>query len=236
MLRYSRSALFFLVLTFVLSVGAVSSRADGIPVYLVAGSVTITGNDVCGGPCTETIAFTFDVSFQRNLVAGNDVLPYVTNLTQTDSGNLGAFTSTSLVPPIFGTGTGFPAGSCLGNENYVALGGAVGTEVDLFVCSTAGVATLFTTASVPSILGSGGVLYGCATITCYNDLVLPCGSPGAGFGCASGGTPTIPAEAINQFAPAQYSVSMVPEPPTFILLASGMLLGLFGATYRKFLT
>jgi hypothetical protein len=229
----SRHASSFLLLVFaiLLSTCAVPAHADGIPVYLVAGSITITGNDVCGGVCTETIGFSFDVSFQPNPSQANEATPYVTNLTEIGSGNLGTFSG------MFAGGANAVGNACFGNENFVPLGSAAGMEVDLYMCSNAGFQQGFTTASIPTILGSGGELYSCSNITCYNDFVAPCGSPKAGFGCNGGGPPpNFPDQGVYQNYPLEYSVSLLPEPPTFILLAAGMLgLGLLGAT-RKFLT
>jgi hypothetical protein len=239
MLRRTNSILLLLLLLALLfTVGAIPAHADGVPVYLVAGSITLVGNPGCASPCTETIGFSFDVSFQPNPNEANNVMPFVSNLTQIGSGTLGTFTFNSLAPPSIGnpTGTGFPAAGCFGNENFVGMGGPAGTEVDVFVCSTAGFFAPFTATSVPS-LGPDAVLWACYTLTCYSNFDKPCGTNGAGFGCASGGTPHLPAIAINQVEPLEYSVALLPEPPTFILLASGMLaLGLLGATYRKLLT
>jgi PEP-CTERM motif len=40
-----------------------TGRADSIsPIWNVAGNITLVGNDVCGGPCVESIDFSFDVT------------------------------------------------------------------------------------------------------------------------------------------------------------------------------
>ena len=46
------------------------ARADGLPpplphAYNVSGALLLVGNNVCAGlPCTETIAFSFDLGYQ----------------------------------------------------------------------------------------------------------------------------------------------------------------------------
>jgi hypothetical protein len=40
-----------------------TGRADSVsPIWNVAGNITLVGNDVCGGPCVESIDFSFDVT------------------------------------------------------------------------------------------------------------------------------------------------------------------------------
>jgi hypothetical protein len=38
-------------------------RASSIPTYAETGAFILIGNNVCGGPCTEVVSFSFDVTF-----------------------------------------------------------------------------------------------------------------------------------------------------------------------------
>jgi hypothetical protein len=98
---------------------AVPAHAD--TVYNVTGTATVTGNDVCSGPCIETLNFTFqidetdtDQGFQLTLLPG------------------GTYNSTG--PLVFGDNS-MPGG--LIRDSYVpfgeSTGGYMADEIDVYV-------------------------------------------------------------------------------------------------------
>jgi hypothetical protein len=182
--------------------------------YSITGTITMMGNDVCGSsPCTETIDFAFQLGFQ---LADGEYDAYAVNATSSWSGDLGTFTYDFSGPYRFGTP--YPTGCGDGDVNYLGFFDPAGDEVDVHLCDNAE-----STPVVPSL--SYADLYRCMSITCYNEFETP--------GLFSGpGT-----MAIFQGENLESTVTQVPEPSTFILVATGMLaLGLLGATQRKFLT
>ena len=59
--------LFVLALFGMICIADKPVQADSIPIYDIAGTLTIMGNNVCGlSPCTETINFSFDYTYTFN--------------------------------------------------------------------------------------------------------------------------------------------------------------------------
>lgn len=179
-------------------------RADNL--YYVAGAETVVGNSVCGAaPCTETVNFSFDLSWQfvdplRQYVAS------VTNLVTDWSGPLGPFTRSSAGPLGFAFFNNTVSGPCFrsGDFNYLALFDAGGDEIDITLCNN-GVSSPTT-----PFISYAGELYGCGTATCVTDFSLFPG-PAPQGGILIAGT-------------VESSVREIPEPTTLLSL----MVGLFG--------
>jgi hypothetical protein len=215
----------FLALGCFVWLSAIPARADGLPfllppAYSVSGALLIVGEDnACGGlPCTETVAFSFDVGYQ--FLDSNLYRAYATNMVDSWSGALGSFTKSQAGPIFPGIVTGV-TGVCAGgggDANFLAFGDPAGDEIDIHLCQ--GFAS---TPVAPSIRAAD--LYGCATTTCVNDFVP----------LDRGQTTTLPQLGLFLFGPVEFRVTTTPEPATITLLVSGiLLLGLGGAASRKF--
>jgi hypothetical protein len=158
----------------------------------------IVGNHVCGGlPCTERIAFSFDVTDQS---APPYYEEYISNNVDSSSGPLGSFTGVNAFVQDPTIGGGGP------DSNFLALTDSEGDQIDLFPYPG-----LVSTPAPPS--PSSPQLYGCGTETCILDFV----PPDEQF--------LLPPQ-LGIFLPGtlEYSVTETPEPPTIILFASGILL------------
>jgi hypothetical protein len=198
------------------------ARADGLPpplppAYNVSGALLLVGNNVCAGlPCTETIAFSFDLGYQLKPDL-NLYEPYVVHLVDTWSGALGSFTQSTpglhfLSDPIIPPGSG---GGCFGaDSNFIGLFNPSGDEIDIHLCQG------FVSSPVaPSI--NNADLYGCRTAVCVTDF-------------SNFPTQTLPQLGIFLDAPVVSKVTAIPEPAAITLLVLGMLVfGVGGAIFRK---
>ncbi len=218
MLRLSNS-IRFLTLILLFSAAAIPAHADGIsnPLYSITGVMIFTGNNSCTpAPCTEAIAFSFNLGYQKEEYFGQYFyFAYTTNVTQIWTGDMASFTQSSSasvqVPGVFPT----TVAGCNdgGDGNYVEFFDTAvqselgsGDEADIHLCEDGR-----PTPVVPSLDYAN--LYRCETSA-----------------CSSGFTHGVFAVGVLE----DVVVTQIPEPPTFILLASGMLaLGLLGATHRK---
>lgn len=205
-----RRVLPFLALCCFAFFAAIPAGADGLPPPLppgwnVSGALLLVGNPVCAGlPCTETIAFSFDVGYQLRPDLGNSYLLYLTNLQETGSGALGSFTLS------FPGQEDFVSNA---DNHFVPLGDA-DFEIDIHMAENMVPAPV-----APSLLDFAD-LYSCETATCITDFAP------AGF---QGSTPPI-FGLHNPSGPVVSSVAMIPEPSTSDLLLFGLFaLGLLGA-------
>ena len=209
-----RRAFPFFALCYFAFVAAIPAGADALPPplppgYAVSGTLSLTGNNVsvCGGFCTETIAFSFDVGYQF-LPDLNIYQAYVADLTENGSGALGSFTISS------------PGGEDLvsnADNHFIPLGNA-DFEIDIHLAEN-----LVPAPVTPSLLDFAD-LYSCETATCITDFAP------SGF---QGSTPPI-FGLHNPSGPVVSSVAMIPEPATSGLLLCGLFaLGLLGAASRK---
>jgi hypothetical protein len=178
---------------------ALPSRADSV--YEITGTATLTGNNVCGGPCIETIDFTFD--FTEQLAATSYGNLYTLNLVGESSTSSGPLDSLSLVldkllNPMPGTGSS--------NANYLAFQNSGIDEIDLWVNENDQPLPF-----IPTIAGTS--LYGCNSAPCIADFCpssFPCDTSGQNFGILLDGTVTSATRSIT-----------TPEPSELGLLALG---------------
>jgi hypothetical protein len=148
-----------LVLLFVPSI----SRADQL--YAVNGSLTIVGNNVCSGPCVETINFSFDFREQPVREGGDYFLSIVPDTSSVVSfGPLGTFGApdgglAGLFSPAPGPGSP--------DSNFIEFRtGPIGspfTEIDIWVSQN-----LLPEPFVPQIAGAD--LWRCDTQACITDF------------------------------------------------------------------
>jgi hypothetical protein len=188
---------------------ALPSRADSL--YEVTGTATLTGNNVCGGPCIETIDFTFD--FDEGLAAGG----YGTLYTLTLVGQSNALSGPLNLSPVAGgpvtaePGAGGPA------TNYLAFFSSSGIpidEIDVWVSEN-----LEPLPFIPGITGMD--LYACNSAACIPDFCpsfYPCRSSPLNTGIFLRGTVTSQTKLIN-----------TPEPSELGLMALGAALLGFSA-------
>jgi len=183
-----------------------SAHADSV--FTVIGSTTLTGNDVCNGVCTETIAFDFQVSYQA-VGTGAFIASLLPGSTVNSTG--------PLAPSSF-------LGAGPQPDNYFPLFNALGSEVDLD--GPFGDAEL-TNTPFPQLIGAE--LFGCGVPppfgtqdqTCIQDFVPP---GGVSFGHVL-------------FTSVNYQVSgpvATPEPSSLVLLACGLALLLRRTTLAAF--
>jgi len=186
---------------------ALPARADTI--YDINATATITGNDACGGPCVETLTFSFMLE---------QVDPFNTTVLPG-----GTFTSSGPIPYGSGPMPGeSPEADAFGDLRffYSPPGGFGTDELDLAIGC---VSTPFP--CTPSLLG-GATLYSCGDMTCVSDFCFgDCSNlaPNYEGGVASGpivGTITV----VNP-------PSATPEPGEAGLLMLGV--GLLGLAYRS---
>jgi hypothetical protein len=174
---------------------SIPAMADGV--YNVTGTLAITGTNACGGPCVETLDFSFDVTwFEFSPGQFNPVILPAGQVTS--SGPLGSFSA--------------PDGS-IGN-NYIGFFDNYGDEIDIDVLNAP-------VADSPQFLdlGSspgGAYLWGCQTATCvtdFADAVFPGFSGSVAYGVYLSG-------------PMEYKEVSVPETGTlsYLLLGLGLLL------------
>lgn len=173
--------------------------------YTVTGTVTLVGNNACGSsPCTQTIDFSFDFSYQFNQTAGT-YDAYLSNLQTNWSGPLGNFTQD------------FTGQTTQMAQQYWPFADPAGDGIAIYLPSSA---PTVLTPTAPTITGAD--LYVCGSSTCVTDFVPP-----------DQQSTTLPLTGLFVPASVQYTVR-TPEPATLSLLAAGMLaLGLVGAFSRK---
>ncbi len=194
---------------------AIPAHADQIiatpPVVLppgwdVTGALVIVGNNVCSGlPCTETIAFSFDLGYE---FYPDELIyrAYISNVADNWSGALGPFSLTSTAP------------QAVNAAKYVVgfvdpAGDDIEISIDQGFVSTPPV--------TPSLEGAD--LWACGTTTCLTD-----------FGFPFDQTRTPPIYGILITGPAEFTVTTIPEPATLTLLVCGLfLLGLVGIARGK---
>lgn len=170
----------------VLFVCAVPAMADSI--FNVTGTLTIAGNNVCGGgPCVETLGFSFDVTWDE--FAPGQFNPVILPGTEvTSSGPLGSFA--------------LAAGS-VGNTfiQFFDNGGPIsGDEIDIDALNAP-------IAGAPEPLQLvDGYLFGCQTATCITDFVPPDfpHPPGQAFGIFDIGTLQIKQTAVPETGTLSY--------------------------------
>jgi len=92
-LKLTHTLLLFAALL-LLPVVASADSGGSVATYNVLGTLTITGNTVCSGPCTQTINFSFVMDY--SLVNGMYVGTSTGTTVLSDSGPLGPFVSGGL--------------------------------------------------------------------------------------------------------------------------------------------
>jgi hypothetical protein len=192
------AGLFFLL-------SAVPARADSIPAsFDINGSMTLTGNNSCSGPCVETINFSFALEYAASCIYGACVVGPVHT---SESGPLGIFNA----PYDLSVDRGYYLGF------FNATPTRAGDEIDLYL-------NLFNSSGNPGPTALPSDLYACETANCVNDGFNRYPGTGglAGFGL------------YNFDVAAQFTATKVPEPSTWSLLACGIIaLGLLRAAARK---
>lgn len=190
----------------VVMICAVPAVADAI--FDVTGSLTITGTNACGGPCVETVDFSFDVTWDE--FAPGEFNPVILPGAQvTSSGPLGSF-----MPPVGSIGNNFIA-------LFDGLGSPIQDEIDIDVLNAP-----IASSPQPLDLGPGGIggadLYSCGTATCVTDFADAV-FPNSG----------VPAFGIFLPGTVHYTETALPESSTlsYLLLALG--LGLLGVFARR---
>lgn len=162
----------------------------------VTGVLLIVGNDACAGlPCTETIAFSFDLGYEFNPEAPT-YRAYISNVADNWSGPLGSFSQTI-------TGLGATANA---DQNDLAFSDPTGEEIDIHV-----IQGFVSTLPSAVTFSSYADLYSCGTTTCVTDFAPSFfqGRTPPVFGLFVGG-------------PAEFTVTAIPEPATFSLLLCGL--------------
>jgi hypothetical protein len=190
--RLLRLFLVALALIGVVCTGApVQAQGNSIPVWDVTATLTITGNNVCGGgPCTETLNYSFDYTYTYNATFDEYDGEIVGNPSVSSYGALGSSFS-GLVYPFLRNS------QCGPNVNYMDSFDSEGDEIDLYACGPG--------SSTPRIPSFGGDLFGCATQTCINDFAP------SDYGCK-----TAPCIGIFLVGSIQENVVQVPEGGTIL--------------------
>lgn len=185
------------------------AHADsGAADYVVNGQLTITGNNACGAsPCSESLQFSFDFDYVQLYPAQNG----------NPAGYVGSAENPLLISASGPLGS-FGSGGCCVTSGYLAMANGLGDEIDLETDLGSVFQQTNGTPGPPVFLGSD--LYSCQSTICVNDF-LPPGSPETGLFLS--GT-------------LNYTATLVPEPPTVLLVCFGLLgLGLLRAWRRKML-
>ena len=136
----------------VLFFAVLPAHGDGLPSYDITGWFTITGNNVCGGVCSETVNVSFIASYSQ-FIPGENVLT-ISDSMFSATGNLGTFSGAGP------TEIGNP-----GATGYLAyfLGS---DELDLNLTNT------IESGTAPPGYGSS-IIYTCASSTCIADFSSP---------------------------------------------------------------
>lgn len=184
-------------LSLMLMAVAIPAHADSV--WNVTGTLSMTGNSGCSGPCMETLNFHFDFQwlplFPTSAVYRAAVVPGTMSVDS--SGPLGKFTGGDFNPSV----------------SYITFSNSANDQLEFNVRhNTFG--DRQTDPDAPPIFFSPD-LYSCGTVTCVTDFVPP-DSPWFGK------TPPL----LGLFLPAtlDYSLTRVPEPSTGLLLLCGLLL------------
>lgn len=171
-------------------------------VYDISGQIAATGTNACDGPCEETINFSFQFDWQVGGLLGftGEILPGTAIVTST--GPL----AINLIGG--GGGDGAPDGGLFLNNNYVEFRDTASDEFDLGFPS-------WNDQKYETPVFSQAWIYACYQPICDPDFFVS-NSP-------------IPGAYIGLFLPATATVTVtnlsasVPEPPTLLLLALGLI-------------
>jgi hypothetical protein len=182
---------------FILLLSVTLARADSI--FDVTGTITIVGNNNCGGPCVETINFALTLDYTKQ-----DPIDYYASITSLSYVASGPLLSGSVAVP---SGFAFvfnPATSdftstpfFINDHNYIPLG-LPNFEADLNL----GV-NVVPHVDTPTFVAD---LYACYIAACVND----------GFSAAE-------QNGLFDIESLSYSVTAVPEPSSIALVAFGLL-------------
>jgi len=149
----------YLLLSLVLF--AIPAHAD--TTYALSGTVLFTGNNTCSGVCSETVAFSFDLSYLAvpNYMGSHNTayLAQITKLGDSWSGDIGSFSGFQTQTLVGNPETAsFPGGCAIGGDNYIQVD-AGGNETDVDLCDDAE-----PTPVVPKV--SGALLFRCVVAAC----------------------------------------------------------------------
>jgi hypothetical protein len=133
-----------------LTLTATRAGATEIYRYLVEGSLTVNGNNACGGPCLEKLDFSFQLEYVKDSF-GSWAPVWLSSANVTAVGPLSGFT----VPEPFGRPT------------YVPFFNAAGDEIDLSYSQTTFLPTDPTVAPTFSLVN----LWGCRSEACWSGFV-----------------------------------------------------------------
>jgi hypothetical protein len=222
----TRNSKLFLLLIVVglFSFLSVPAHAAPAPVasFAINGTLSITGNNNCGGPCVETVEYSFTLDYFLITAANVPAPPtiqagcyadLVNGLTQScyQASSVGPVLASSSGPLAFFGDNG--AGCCyFYNAYYLPLVNALiypeADEIDLEI----GNIVTYPSAGIPTPYAIDSVLYSCTSAACQADFGYP------HYGSAEFAATRVP----------------VPEPSTLILVALGILaLGMFVAVFHK---
>jgi hypothetical protein len=198
--------------------------ADSILVasYAINGSLSLTGNNVCGGPCVETLTYSFRLDYFAVTLASLKPAFYVSDVPCVDglfSGQNSTCYQAASVGPVLVSASG-PLGS-FGDQGYGCcwfyqgfympfVNSQTTDEIDLYIGNVVTDPAL----GIPVPYASWADPWMCASATCNNDF-------------RNGAT-------INT-GTAEFTATRiaVPEPSTVELVATGMLaIGLLMAASR----
>ena len=185
---------------------ALPARADTL--YDVSGTATMIGNDVCNGPCIETMNFSFELDEVPIASLGGYTLDIVPGGTISATGPL-------LTPTLNGRV------GC-DRECYIAIyfdqasSGPLYTEFDLGITNERGAGNFSATPFTP-IFDTTDYLYTCGggDQTCITDFCLD-----RPFGC---GAPAVDSGSVSTVVTSPVGT---PEPGTWTLLLCGLGLAL----------
>jgi hypothetical protein len=186
-----------LLLTALVSLAGIPTHADTTPTYLISGIIQITGNNTCTpAPCSEAVAFSFDLGYQE-ITQPNPQYDYYdftdTNFTSIWTGDIGS--------PALGGGRIFDLDpGYAGCYDYMEMFDVGGDEADIGLCTSS-----TPTPEIPLV--SYGDLYHCETAACASEFP---------YESLSAGSPVLEDVSITPIDPT-------PEPPTIILMGLGIL-------------
>jgi len=199
--------LFPILLALMVFIVSKPAKADTIPIWDVTGTITLGGNNVCNGVCTEVITFAFQYTYIKEGGYWGEVIgtPVVSSY-----GDLGS-SFYSLGGPYQ------PGGGCGGlSANYIPFVNSGGDDIDLHVCENGAL-----TPVAPTFYSN---LYSCKTAACRNDFAP------SSFNC----TPESICAGIFLEAKLESNVVQVPEGGTelgYLGISFGFLAG--GILWKK---